>query len=459
MPIAVGRGVCIDGVVARPELNGKLGTVESNDRSRGRCGMLVDGQLVSLRLACLIPEDSPPWECCRHGGPAVPPAVMETISAFIETTNRIAAPCLEHVRLFEPALRRMTSPIPPIILASMGVDAYMDAEYGHCRGFAVSAIVMDATLQVGVDQLFSQIAAGARARSAVVEQLVARLAKCTSAAGLFDVLGLFATCQCLKTARARGVGLQQTNIDPTPSPVDTIWGGGELPTADPSSSVLAPSESARVAGERIGRLALALLDPACTGALRARTLALRRAATAVFALQQPARGEVDSRATTRENMLVAMQAEAVAGMAFVEGGGVARLESFLVRGLVTLRRGVGLSVDEELLAALEVITSVGSSSLANALLEGRAARFVCQLADAARGNYVVAHSMMSALWSILRHASPSEYSVALGVALLRPVVAVAAHFLYDTLNEDTGGGAARVPPSKAHIRLPTLRVP
>jgi len=110
-----------------------------------------------------------------------------------------------------------------------------------------------------------------------------------------------------------------------------------------------------------------------------------------------------------------MLAAAVAGMAFVEGGGIARLESFLVRGLVTLRRGGGPIEDEELMAALEVITSVGSPLLANALLEGRAARFVCQLSDAALGNRVVAHSMMNALWSILRHASPSEYSVALGV--------------------------------------------
>ena len=233
MPIAIGRSVCIVGVVARLELNGKLGTVESHDRSRGRCGVLVNGELVSLRLACLVPEDSPRWERYRHGGPPATPAIVETVKAFIRAAHRISAPCLEHVRLFEPAVRGMTSPILPIILASMGIDAYVKSEYGHCRGFAVSAIVLDATRQVGVDQLFSQIAAGARSRSAVVEQLVARLAKCTSAAGLFDVLGQFATCQCLKIARARGVGLTQANIDPTPSAVDTIWGGGRAAYSRP----------------------------------------------------------------------------------------------------------------------------------------------------------------------------------------------------------------------------------
>jgi len=478
MPIAVGRSVCIGGVVARPELNGNLGTVESNDPSRGRCNVRVDGELMSLRLACLTPEDMPPWDRCRHQlGPQASPAVMQTVNAFIEAAYQITAPCLEHVRLFEPLVRGLTSLIPLInVLASMGIDAYVGSDHTNCRGFAVSVIVLDAVRQVGADHLFVQIAAGARSRSAVVEQLVARLAKCTSATGLFDVLGLFATCQCLQIARARGVGLKQADIDPTPSAVDTIWEAPELPTADPSASVLAPSESACVAGEHIGLLALALVDHACTEALRARSLALRQAVAGVLephgihatvALHRAAEffggllgddAAVPSpsgagRATIRENELVVMQATAVAGMAFVEGGGVARVEASLALGLVTLQRqrrdGGRPTKDEKLMAALEAITSLGSPSLATALLEGRAARLVCQLAD--RGDSVVAHGCMRALRSILQHASPSEFSAALGMAALRAVVGVAANFLYDTLIEDAGRGAARAPPSNALV--------
>jgi len=58
--MTAGQKVCIHGVQSRPELNGKLGTVESVDARRGRCGVRLDGELISLKQSCLEREDVPP---------------------------------------------------------------------------------------------------------------------------------------------------------------------------------------------------------------------------------------------------------------------------------------------------------------------------------------------------------------------------------------------------------------
>ncbi len=460
MALSVGCRACVHGVRARPELNFKLATVTSIDPSRGRCGVQVDGELVSLRQTCLTREDVEPWERCRHGGPPPQPAMMATLHEFIVTSGQINAPCLEHVRLFEPLIRRLASPLPPIVLASMGVDAYAASDYPHCRGFAVSALVLDALRTLGADGLFAQLNTEESA-SPIIDQLGQRLAKCTSAAGLMEVLGLFVSCECLAKLRARGIGIKQADIDPKPSPVDKLWETPEPPAEMLSEMPLALSEDARSSGERLGRKALELLaQPADRGSsMLERTLELRQAATAGHRAAQmvelaarvldcPGAG----RGSIRERRLEEMQRSAVAGMAFLDGGGIARLEESLAGGLTMLRcegdgagqrsasgqrsdRGQRSANMDALLLTLEVISVVQSPSISAALLQGRGASLVCELIDGAR-DFTLAHNAMRALEAILKNASPSEFSSALGESLLRPVVTVAGCVFHDTLQED-----------------------
>ena len=73
---------------------------------------------------------------------------MASLQDFIMTSASITAPCLEHVRLFEPLLRRHGQ-LPASSLASMGVDAFAASDFPHCRAFAVSALVLRAGKQIG----------------------------------------------------------------------------------------------------------------------------------------------------------------------------------------------------------------------------------------------------------------------------------------------------------------------
>ena len=255
MALVEGCSVRIHGVRARPELNGTLGTVISIDQSRGRCGVFQagTGTRVSLRMACLErshPEG--PWDRCRHGGPPMEPSQMQHVTAFVDAATPITAPCLEHVRLLEPLLLGSAAPIPVIVVASMAVDAYVEADFGPCRRFAVCALVLDAARQMGAAELFARLAS--RPYPPHIQRLEARLAKCRSLAGLYEVLEELTTCDCLKIARERGIGLTHADLEPRPSPVDPAFDAAD-------HAELPPSEEAELDGARVGVMALELLEP------------------------------------------------------------------------------------------------------------------------------------------------------------------------------------------------------
>ena len=78
----------------------------------------------------------------------------------------------------------------------MGVDAYIEEDSAICRGFAVLASVLDGVHSMGADGFFASVASrvAGHPASPAVAKLEARLAKCTSASGLFEVLGEFVSC-------------------------------------------------------------------------------------------------------------------------------------------------------------------------------------------------------------------------------------------------------------------------
>lgn len=431
---SVGTRVCIRGVQSRRELNGRAGRVASVDQSRGRCGVCVEGldEMVSLKQSCLSCEDRPPWEHCRHGGPK-PDDAMGDMMATFQLQNAVlhlTAPCLEHVRLLEPHVRRAAP--QPIIMASMAIDAYIENDFAHCRSFTVCAVVLDAVRAAGADALFSSLKAADSGQSPVVRRLAASLAKCTAASGLLDILSSYAQCDCLHLATARGIGISQASLTPQASPVDDLWEGrGQPPMPQAPHAV--------TLGEGLARRAVELLDEPrhCSNP----AAELRAEADGLLAGARSAdRGE------TRELTLSAMQAGAVAGKAFVDSGGMSQLERTLERGLeaqsqLSARdaeawsRGVA---GAELLLAFEVLHALHSVPVALAALQGRACSLVCRLIDAAK-TFAVAHNAVRALWGILSAAHPTEYAPVLDApsdGLVGPVVEVLGCMLFDQLQDD-----------------------
>ena len=230
----IGCRVIVHNLKSRPALNRLAGTIVSLDHKPGgcRCGVRVDGQgePLSLSRSNLMRERTPPWDNCRHGGPPLDPAMA---AEFIMAASQLTAPTLGHVALLEPHVRKYAP--PAVLFASMGVDAYIEEDSAICRGFAVLASTLDGVHSMGADGFFASVASrvAGHPASPAVAKLEARLAKCTSASGLFEVLGEFVSCHwaealgdewsCLQIAAHRGIGLKQSDIDPQPSPVDAVF--------------------------------------------------------------------------------------------------------------------------------------------------------------------------------------------------------------------------------------------
>ena len=444
----LGCRVCVCTLQSRPELNRLAGTIVSVDESRGRLGVRVDGHShghsdpISLARERLMREDKPFWDNCRHGGPDPEPAMMQQLRALVTHAMSLTAPCLEHVRLLEPYVRQYAP--PAILLASMGVDAFLSdpPDFKNCRSFAVYASVLDGVHNQGLDRFFASVAARVSGgpASPAVATLEARLAKCSSAAGLSEVLSGFIACpmqtacgeewSCLQIAAHRGVGLKQSDIDPAPSPVDAVWEGRER--RPPRSA----SAAAAQAGERIGRLALQQLEAGAAGDGHQRALAVR--ATADELVRRTAGS---SRGESREQMLEAFEACAVAGAIFVEAGGVEQLEAVLDRCLVDSPQGgphlrKDTKLGEEALLAFEIIEKLQSAPLASALIRGGAASRICHFLAPPGHDLVLDHRAVTAVCSILSTAEPSEFTSALGCAALKPVVSTLGAIMFDMLSED-----------------------
>ena len=501
--LSVGRGACVlpDSVRSRPELNGQRVEVVSVGE---RCRIRFNDEILSLKRRCLRREDKPPWEDCRHGGPSPGPTFMDVMGSFLTSTAHINAPCLAHVRLLEPIVRRNRP--PAVLLASFGVDAFAEADFKNCRGFAVSALVLDAAREMGVDALFREVerqvqvgrrppgaadvsssagapllgqrvvlgglaarpelngrrgvaqsfegdryvvaleGAGSQAvrvrpahlslgqASPAVRELEESLGKCTSADGLFEVLSRFSTCDCLRIMRARGIGVKQQHAEIRRSEMDAVF---DRPAAGPAAAPppSARSTEARPAGERAGRLALQLLDAPTP--LLARIMTLRRTGEQLVA-NVPARGEA-GRAAVREHHFASMQAMAVAGNTFVDAGGMQRVEAICARGLDRLQQSQLAEESaeaDEVLLGLEAVASLQSPAVATAALQSSVAGLVCQLVAAAGPGSSVPHNALRALWAILRNAPPCDFAAALGMELLRPVVAVCGRMFVGWLREN-----------------------
>ena len=427
----VGCRVCVHNLQSRPQLNRLAGTVVSIDEGRRRLGVRLDGHTEPISIAHdrLMLEAKPPWDNCRHGGPPPDPSTMLHFTEMYQTAQQLTAPCLEHVKLLEPYVRRGAP--PAILFASMGVDAFMERDYKNCRGFAVCAVVIDGVQAEGIDRFFDSVATrlGGGSASSAVATLEARLAKCTRAAGLSELLSAFVHCtleqagrewSCLQIAAHRGLGLKQSDIDPVPSPVDDVFEGRA------QRQTRSASAAATEAGERLGRTVLAELDGGDA-------LNIRRAADALL------QGERSGRTATRERTLEAFEARSVAASTFIAGGGVSRLESKLDRCLVdsaqggrNLRHDTALGKDA--LLAFEVVKKLATPPLAAVLMSGRAATLICEFL-AAGHDFVLDHRAVSAACGLLGAVQPAELA-ALGHAVLKPVVRMVGIMMYDLLNED-----------------------
>lgn len=443
---AVGCRVCVHNLRSRPELNRLAGTVTSVDEAKGRLGVRLDGQGAPISVSCqhLKREDSPPWDKCRHGGPLPDPAMMQEFFALFTAANQLTAPCLEHVQLLEPHIRRYSP--PPILFASTGIDAYIEMDYSNCRGFAVCAIVLQGVREEGHRRFFASVAArlGGGVSSPVLATVEAQLARCKTATGLLEVLDSFAKCpkavaggrewSCLQIAAHRGVGLSQSHIDPAPSPVDAIYERGAHPPPQRTAC-----SAAALAGENLARLALQSLESghSSSTSTREKALAIRAAAGALLGLRSDATHSGERRAEVRELMLRYYEAAEVAGGFFIDGGGMPRLEASVTRCLTVGGRQLRADtpLGDEALLAFEIIKEVQSTAVASALLRGGIAARLCHFMSTEH-DLVLDHNALSALCSILGAAETTEFVSALGHAALAPVVRLAAILMHDLLTED-----------------------
>eukprot|EP01063_Lacrimia_lanifica_P003823 TRINITY_DN12095_c0_g1_i1.p1 TRINITY_DN12095_c0_g1~~TRINITY_DN12095_c0_g1_i1.p1 ORF type:complete len:810 (+),score=138.78 TRINITY_DN12095_c0_g1_i1:92-2521(+) len=406
-----GQYVRIRGVQARPQgcdINGQTGKVFSVDPVKGRCGVQVGDIRVSLREACLIPFDAtPPWEECRHGGPDPDMQAMMMATQFLQGAVSKTAPCVEHVRLLEPLVRRASGVVPPALVASLGVDAFIASDRSNCRTFAVSAVVLDAARQVGVDRLFREIAPGASAPSAAVRALKERLGKCATADGLVEVFGLFSHCSCIAKAREYGYVVKQEDIEGRPSEHDAVFDNpvGDVP--------LIPSKTAGPTGKRLAAQALQLLERPG----RKESMAICKA---VAALNRAEQGQQGQRGAARDKFVEAAQALAVAGMEIVDGGGVARIKASLAEGDTDTK-----------VAVLGLLSAVQSPALAEALMAAGVGRAVCKLMKfpATEANIELADHAAGALLGIVTNLPAGTAAAALGTSTLRTVVTVAVDVL------------------------------
>ena len=461
----VGCRVCLLGLQSRPELDRLAGTVISVNEARGRIGVqLDDGQRISLPRRTLMREEKSPWEKCRHGGPEPDPELMEAFNALFEVAMQLTAPCLEHVRLLEKHVRRYA--VPPILVASMGVDAYIARDYNICRSFAVCAIVLQGVREEGLGRFFKSVKARLRGKvgSPTVVKVETQLAKCTRASGLFEVLDSFVECplaagleaqavaafpgnsvagfgrewSCLHVAAHRGVGLKQSHIDPAPSPMDAIFEGRE-PSPQTSGNAAAAQ-----AGEKIARLALQCLAThgSTIGSRRDQAIAMRDLSDMMLASIGGVNISV-SRAEKREDMMKTLELLEVGGAIFVDGGGAPLLNTLLARCLTDSVQGdlwlqqdtlLGDEARDEVLFAFEVVERLQSTAVAFALIRGGGAKHLCNFMSSAH-DFVVDIRATSALSSILAAADTSEIETELG-ARLDSVVRFVAQMMQELLRRD-----------------------
>lgn len=213
VPLAVGVEVVISGLKSKPELNFHKGRIQRWVAESGRWSVrLENGGVLAVKPenlkvpGLLTPEGrAAPWENCRHGGPELTPREMQFVHSFVSSTTfqSCTAPCLGHARELEPIIRQ--SAPPAVVLASMGVDAYIADDFGPSRAFAVAALVLEAANEAGTEKLFRELRVDLQHHERR-EKLVARWArgKCALCLQMMDVatfhdLGSYACSHCGKS--------------------------------------------------------------------------------------------------------------------------------------------------------------------------------------------------------------------------------------------------------------------
>ena len=213
VPLAAGGQVVINGLKSKPHLNFQKGRIERWEASSGRWRVkLNDGAVVGVKPenlqapVQLTPEGrAAPWENCRHGGPELGPGAMQFVHRFLTSTvfQTCTAPCLGHARELEPIIR-MGAP-PAIVLASMGVDAFIADDFGPSRSFAVAALVLESAKAAGTDELFRELRVDLqhmeRREQLVARWTIGRCALClqTMETAAFEDLGRYACSHCGKS--------------------------------------------------------------------------------------------------------------------------------------------------------------------------------------------------------------------------------------------------------------------
>lgn len=177
----------IKGLQSKPELNFAPGRILRWVAESGRWSVRLDKDGTSIAVkpenletpVQLTPESNAQWENCRHGGPEIRPSEMQSVDNFIRSTpfQTCMAPSLGHVRELEPIIRKGAP--PALVLASMGVDAFIASDFGPSRSFAVAAIVLETVKEVGANTLFRELNIDLRHRERR-EKLIARwtIGKC-----------------------------------------------------------------------------------------------------------------------------------------------------------------------------------------------------------------------------------------------------------------------------------------
>ncbi|KAL1503742.1 hypothetical protein AB1Y20_012212 [Prymnesium parvum] len=403
-------------------------TIVSTDASRGRVGVRVEGteDEVSLRQSC-VTQESLPWDACRHGGPPPEARLMSDVLTLHSIVGGFCAPSLAYVELLEPVLSNVA--LPPQMLASMGIDAWIGADFPFCQKSTVCAAVLDAARQLGTARFFRD--ARSRAPSAALAQLERRFALCNSAAGLRSVLAEFATCACLELAEQRGVGLKQSDIDPAPSHADDLFEGRQAP-------VIATSPRVAEHGESIGRMAVQLLENRRRTNALGRALIFRKAVEASLSEDRPSRPQ-ERRAQARDRKMNQLQTMAAAAAVFISAGGVELLETILDSAAQSARARSRLTeqdaLSDQVLLAFEVVANVRSSAMATAMLSCRVAALLCELLPKCKSP-ALSHNALRAVWAVVTAAPPSEFRSSIGLAKLDGVVREVAHFMVAFLSED-----------------------
>ena len=87
----------------------------------------------------------PVWRRCRHGGPDPTPVMMDMVEHLLNSLAACTATSAQHAHLLEtPIIKDGCSP-PPLVFASMGVDAWLNDDIQKTRKFVLVACVLAAT--------------------------------------------------------------------------------------------------------------------------------------------------------------------------------------------------------------------------------------------------------------------------------------------------------------------------